>query len=123
MRPETQARRTRGFAVAWMLVLVAILALASGAAAHDVLFARELATSRAQQQRACLRAELHHQGNKAVDDIGGLDDRRFARLEGPREQPQPVILDMSSLPPCERTTVVPSVTRSTSPETTTAPPV
>ena len=46
MRPEPRTRRISGFAVAWMLVLVAIIALASGAALHDVLFAQQLATTR-----------------------------------------------------------------------------
>ncbi len=58
MPRELRARRSRGFAVAWMLVLVALIALAGGAAAQDVLFARQLATSRAQQQRAFALAEL-----------------------------------------------------------------
>lgn len=51
-------RKLSGFAVAWMLVLVAIIAMAGGAAAHDVLFAQQLAGSRAQQQRAMSMAEL-----------------------------------------------------------------
>jgi hypothetical protein len=58
MRPEPRTRRISGFAVAWMLVLVAIIALASGAALHDVLFAQQLATIRAQQQRTLGMAEL-----------------------------------------------------------------
>jgi hypothetical protein len=58
MRADARPRRASGFAVAWMLVLVALIALAGGAAAHDVLFARQLATSRAEQQRAFALAEL-----------------------------------------------------------------
>jgi hypothetical protein len=58
MRPEPRLRRIRGFAVAWMLVLIALIALAGGAAAQDVLFARQLATARMQQQRAFALAEL-----------------------------------------------------------------
>jgi hypothetical protein len=58
MRPEPRTRRISGFAVAWMLVLVAIIALASGAALHDVLFAQQLATTRTQQQRTMGMAEL-----------------------------------------------------------------
>jgi len=58
MPAESRTRRTSGFAVAWMLVLVAIIALAGGAAAQDALFARQLATARAQQQRAFALAEL-----------------------------------------------------------------
>lgn len=44
--------------MAWMLVLVAIITLAGGAAVQDVLFAQQLANSRAQQQRAMGMAEL-----------------------------------------------------------------
>jgi len=51
-------RRISGFAVGWMLVLVAIIALAGGAVMHDVLFAQQLATTRALQQRAMGMAEL-----------------------------------------------------------------
>jgi Tfp pilus assembly protein PilX len=51
-------RRTAGFAVAWMLVLVAIIALAGGGALHDVWFAQQLANTRAYQQRAMGMAEL-----------------------------------------------------------------
>jgi hypothetical protein len=58
MRSDPRIRRISGFAVAWMLVLVAVIALASGAALHDVLFAQQLATTRAQQQRAMGMAEL-----------------------------------------------------------------
>lgn len=58
MRSEPRTRRISGFAVAWMLVLVALIALASGAALHDVLFAQQLATTRAQQLRATSMAEL-----------------------------------------------------------------
>jgi hypothetical protein len=51
-------RRFAGFAVAWMLVLVALIALGGGAAVQDVLFAQQLANSRAGQQRAMALAEL-----------------------------------------------------------------
>ena len=58
MRPDPRRRRIAGFAVAWMLVLVAILALASGGAVQDVLFAQQLAGTRQQQQRAMGMAQL-----------------------------------------------------------------
>jgi hypothetical protein len=41
-----------------MLVLVAVIALAAGAAVHDVQFAQQLADTRARQQRAMGAAEL-----------------------------------------------------------------
>jgi len=58
MRPDPRLRRRRGFAVAFMLVLVAVVALAGAAAVQDVLFAQQMATSRTQQQRAMGHAEL-----------------------------------------------------------------
>jgi hypothetical protein len=58
MRADPRTRRITGFAVAWMLVLVAIIALAGGAAVQDVLFAQQLANSRAHQHRAMGMAEL-----------------------------------------------------------------
>lgn len=48
----------RGFAVAWMLVLLVVLALAGAASLHDALFAQQLANTREQQQRAMGMAEL-----------------------------------------------------------------
>jgi hypothetical protein len=53
-----RVRSTAGFAVAWILVLVAIIALAGGGALHDVWFAQQLANTRAYQQRAMGMAEL-----------------------------------------------------------------
>lgn len=41
-----------------MLVLLAVIALAAGAAVHDVLFAQQLANTRAHEQRAMGAAEL-----------------------------------------------------------------
>jgi len=72
MRPEPRTRRNSGFAVAWMLVLLAIIAIGGGAAAQDVLFARQLATSRAQQQRAFALAELGLRAGTA--QLSGVTD-------------------------------------------------
>jgi len=58
MRPDLRHRRITGFAVAWMLVLVAVIALAGGGALQDVWFAQQLANTRAYQQRAMGMAEL-----------------------------------------------------------------
>jgi hypothetical protein len=58
MRPDPRLRRISGFAVAWMLVLVAIIALLGASAVHDVLFAQQLANTRAHQQRAMGMAQL-----------------------------------------------------------------
>jgi hypothetical protein len=44
--------------MAWMLVLVAVIALAAGAAVHDVLFAQHLANTRTLEQQAMGMAEL-----------------------------------------------------------------
>lgn len=58
MHPRLRLRRTSGFAVAWVLVLIAIIALAGGGTLHDVWFAQQLANTRAYQQRAMGMAEL-----------------------------------------------------------------
>lgn len=58
MRIEPRRQGSSGFALAWMLVLVAILALAGGAALQDALFAQQLGSMRANRQRALALAEL-----------------------------------------------------------------
>jgi hypothetical protein len=57
-RPEPRLRRINGFAVAWMLVLVAVIALLGASGVQDVLFAQQLANTRAHQQRAMGMAQL-----------------------------------------------------------------
>ncbi len=57
-RPDIHRSRLAGFAVAWMLVLVAVIALATGGALHDTWFAQQLAVTRGEEQRAMAMAEL-----------------------------------------------------------------